>query len=50
MMDIIMEYKYVRDFVGDDNESKALKQRQQGNSAEVIAYADKTNARLSAYH
>ena len=28
------------------HKSKALKQRQQGNSAEVIAYADKANARL----
>ena len=28
------------------HKSKVLKQRQQGNSAEVIAYADKANARL----
>ena len=28
------------------HKSKALRQRQQGNSAEVIAYADKANARL----
>ena len=28
------------------HKSKALKQRQQGNSAEVIAYADKANTRL----
>jgi transposase len=28
------------------HKSKALKQRQQGNSAKVIAYADKANARL----
>ena len=28
------------------HKSKALKQRQQGNSGEVIAYADKANARL----
>ena len=28
------------------HKSKMLKQRQQGNSAEVIAYADKANARL----
>ena len=28
------------------HKSKALKQRQQGNSTEVIAYADKANSRL----